>query len=238
MTVYGAVFARGGSKGIPSKNLQKIGGTSLLELSVTAGLQSPHIDLMLCSTDSPEIAAEASRLGATVPFERPSKLASDTAPEWAAWRHLAGFLIEQGASDKDLLVSLPTTSPLRSSEDIDSALAVFTEGAFDLVLGVSETNRSPWFNMVSRATSGEVSILVEPSDATITRRQDVPEAFDITTVVYVTTLGFVLRSDGLFGGTVGSVVIPRERAVDVDSYFDLDVAEYLMDKRRRGSGSD
>ena len=231
MTVYGAVFARGGSKGVPRKNLRQIAGTSLLELSVAMGLASEGIDRMFCSTDSDEIATEAIRLGAEVPFRRPETLAQDDSPEWTAWQHLARFLIQEGASEADVLVSLPTTSPLRACEDIENALELFRQGTFDLVLGVSESTRSPWFNMVVREQSSEVSLVAGVEGYRIARRQDAPAVFDVTTVVYVTTLGFVINSQGLFDGTVGSVVIPRERSIDIDTEFDLEVADYLLRKR-------
>jgi len=231
MTVYGAVFARGGSKGVPGKNLRQIAGTSLLELSIAMGLVSPEIDRMVCSTDSDEIATEAMRLGAEVPFRRPETLAQDDSPEWAAWQHLARFLIHEGASESDVLVSLPATSPLRARDDIERALELFRQGTFDLVLGVTESTRSPWFNMVVREHSSEVSLVAGVEGVRIARRQDAPPVFDITTVVYVTTLGFVVKSQGLFEGKVGSVVIPIERAVDIDTEFDLEVADYLLRKR-------
>ena len=228
MTVYGAVFARGGSKGVPGKNLRHIAGTSLLELSVAMGLGSEGIDRMFCSTDSDEIATEAIRLGAEVPFRRPETLAQDDSPEWTAWQHLARFLIQEGASESDVLVSLPATSPLRARDDIGRALELFRQGTFDLVLGVSESTRSPWFNMVVREQSSEVSLVSGVEGERIGRRQDAPAVFDITTVVYVTTLGFVIHSQGLFDGTVGSVVIPRERSIDIDTEFDLEIADYLL----------
>lgn len=236
MTVYGAVFARGGSKGVPGKNLRQIAGTSLLELSVAVGLASEGIDRMFCSTDSDEIATEAMRLGAEVPFRRPETLAQDDSPEWTAWQHLARFLTQQGASEADVLVSLPATSPLRACEDVENALELFRQGTFDLVLGISESTRSPWFNMVVREPTSEVSLLAGVEGERITRRQDAPAVFDVTTVVYVTTLGFVINSQGLFDGTVGSVVIPRERAIDIDTGFDLEIADYLL-RRRLGLGN-
>jgi len=231
MTVYGAVFARGGSKGVPGKNLQKIAGTSLLELSIAMGLASRGIDRMFCSTDSDEIATEAKRLGAEVPFRRPKTLAQDDSPEWTAWQHLARFLVQEGASESDVLVSLPATSPLRAFEDVEHALELFRQGTFDLVLGVSKSTRSPRFNMVFREHSSEVSLVAAVGGERIARRQDAPPVFDITTVIYATTLGFVINSQGLFDGTVGSVLIPRERAIDIDTEFDLEIADYLLRKR-------
>lgn len=232
MTVFGAVFARGGSKGVPGKNLRKLAGKSLLEHSISLGVSFPLIDRMLCSTDSQEIADEASRLGAEVPFLRPPELSGDTAPEWGAWRHLAIHLIGQGASASDVLVSLPATAPLRKREDIDSAMQTFGKGIFDAVLAVTESPRNPWFNMVQRESSTDrVEIAVSAPLTTVDRRQDAPQLFDLTTVVYVTSLGFVLRADRLFSGKVGSISVPAERAIDIDTELDFEIAEFLALKR-------
>jgi len=228
MTVFGAIFARGGSKGVPGKNLRVLGGISLVGRAVELGVALPSIDRMLCSTDSSQIAQEAERFGAEVPFLRPDALAEDNSPEWAAWQHLANFLLSMGATNSDLLVSLPATSPLRAPEDVNSALAVFKSNDFDLVLGVSESSRSPWFNMVTRDPSGGVTVAFEAAQGGVSRRQDSPEIFDITTVVYVTTLGFISRASGMFGGRVGSAVIPVERALDIDTELDLTIAGFLL----------
>ena len=232
MTIFGAVFARGGSKGVPGKNLKKLAGKSLLEHSISLGVSLPLIDRMLCSTDSQDIADEARRLGAEVPFLRPPELSGDAAPEWGAWRHLATHLIGQGASESDVLVSLPATAPLREWEDIDAAIQTFGEGSFDVVLAVTESSRNPWFNMVQRESStGRVEIAVSEPLTTVDRRQDAPRLFDLTTVVYITSLGFVLRADRLFSGKVGSVLVPAERAIDIDTELDLEIAEFLVMRR-------
>jgi N-acylneuraminate cytidylyltransferase len=193
------------------------------------------IDRVVCSTDSLEIAAEAERMGVDVPFLRPSELAQDDSPEWLAWQHLADYLCERGASDSDLLVSLPTTSPLRAPADVENAIQLFRRGSFDVVLGVAESTRSPWFNMVTREESSVVSVALQTQGDLVFRRQDAPKTFDITTVVYVTTLGFVLDAESLFEGVVGSILIPRERSIDIDSELDLEIADFLMTKRGGGS---
>ena len=232
MTTFGVTFARGGSKGVPGKNLRTVGGQSLLELAVTLGLSMASIDRMLCSTDSAEIRAEAIKFGAEVPTLRPAELAQDDSPEWAAWQHCALHLIRDGAQENDLMVSLPATSPLREERDVQQAIDVFRAGAFDLVLGVCESSTSPWFNMVVRESQGEVVLVSTSGLGEIVRRQDAPTVFDVTTVVYVTTLGFVLGAPGIFAGMVGSVIVPRERALDIDTELDLDVANFLARRNK------
>lgn len=229
--MFGAIFARGGSKGIANKNLRLLGGTSLLGRSIGIATAVPEIDRVICSTDSPEIAAEARRCGAETPFMRPAKLAADDSPEWASWKHLAHYLVDQGADPHDVLVSLPTTAPLRSVDDVQSAIALLRNDNFDLVLGVTPSLRSPWFNMVEREPTGQV-LLVAPPEAPVSRRQDAPPTFDITTVVYATRLSHVIDSSGVFDGRVGSILIPRERSIDIDTGVDLEYAEFLITTAR------
>ena len=231
MTVYGAIFARGGSKGVPGKNLRLVGGRSLVAHAVISGQEAELVDTVYVSTDANDISAEAAVLGAEVPFRRPLELSRDDSPEWEAWRHLALHLIAQGAVESDLLVSIPPTSPLRIPGDIDEAISAFRGGNVDVVLAVTESARSPWFNMVTRDASGNVRVVFDASAEFISRRQDTPELFDLTTVVYVTTLGFVIRAGQMFDGLVGSINVPRERALDIDTELDLSLANFLYSNR-------
>ena len=231
MTVFGAVFARAGSKGVPGKNLRIVGGVSLLGRALSMGIALPSIDRMFCSTDSTSIAREAESYGAEVPFIRPVGLAGDRSPEWDAWKHLAEHLLLAGAVESDLLVSIPATSPLRLEEDVEKALELFHLSTFDVVLAVTESTQNPWFNMVTREPGGAVSIAMKPQGSPIARRQDAPPMFNITTVVYVTTVGFVASAEGIFSGRVGSILVPAERALDVDTELDLLVADFFLQQR-------
>ena len=231
MTVFGAVFARGGSKGVPGKNLREVGGKSLLRIAVELGIASPEIERVLVSTDDLKIAAEARESKAEVPFFRPSNFSQDSSPEWLAWQHLTNYLLDLGASESDTLVSLPTTAPLRQLDDVHNAIELFRESDFDLVLGVAASQGSPWFNMVTRDPKNQVALISPSATDAPYRRQDAKPAFTITTAVYVTSLGFVRNNSAMFSGRVGSVLVPQERALDIDTELDLEVAEYLMARR-------
>lgn len=231
LTAYGAVFARGGSKGVPGKNLRHVGGASLLAHAIASGQEAELVDRLIVSTDAEDIAAEARSLGAEVPFLRPAELSQDQSPEWEAWQHFARHLLNQGASDSDLLVSIPATSPLRVADDIDHAVRMFLGGGFDLVLAITPAARSPWFNMVKRDESGRVELAVSNQTGSVSRRQDAPQLFDVTTVVYVTTLKFVTGASRMFDGTIGSITVPAERSIDVDTELDLEIADLLIRKR-------
>lgn len=233
MTVWGVIFARGGSKGVPGKNLRRVAGTSLLEHSIVIAKATPGIDRVMCSTDSPEIRDAALICGAEAPFLRPSELAADDSPEWASWQHLVKHLSGEGASEGDFLVSLPTTAPLRSVADVEAVvLAVKTSGA-DVALTVTEASRSPWFNMVTMGSDNRVSVVIEDGGARFARRQDVPRVYDLTTVAYAARFGYIQHASHMFEGEVIAVEVPRERSIDIDTELDLDIADYLYRKRER-----
>jgi N-acylneuraminate cytidylyltransferase len=137
----------------------------------------------------------------------------------------------EGASGDHTLVSLPTTSPLRSVADVESVVrAVETNGA-DLVLAVTEAARSPWFNMVTMDAENRVSVVIKNGAARFSRRQDVPNVYDLTTVAYAARFCYVRSAGHMFEGDVVGVEIPRERAIDIDTELDLDIADYLYRKR-------
>ena len=236
MSIWAAVFARGGSKGLPGKNLKVLGGIPLVAHAIRVGLRLPEVKGVLCSTDSIEIKAVAEEHGATVPFLRPSELAEDDSPEWLSWKHLAGYLIEAGASPEDLLVSLPATAPLRTVADVESAIGVHRTSGADVVVSYTTAARSPWFNMVTEGADGFLRRLIETDGGAVSRRQDAPQVFDLATVVYVTTLGFVVNADSLFEGKVAGVAVSPERAIDIDTELDFDIAQFLF-MRQKGDAS-
>src|SRR5947209_3702567 len=121
MKIETFIFARGGSKGVPGKNIRALAGRPLIAHAIDAALQTPGLDRVTVSTDDPAIADIARRSGADVPFMRPADLASDTASEWQAWRHAIHELQAQG-QDFDTFVSVPAVCPLRSPIDILACL--------------------------------------------------------------------------------------------------------------------
>ncbi|MCP5372619.1 MAG: acylneuraminate cytidylyltransferase family protein [Hyphomicrobiales bacterium] len=230
------VFARGGSKGLPGKNLRDLAGRPLLAHAIADARAAAGIDRVVVSTDDAAIADAARAWGAEVPFLRPPELASDAAPEWLAWQHALDALEGEGP-DLARFVSVPATAPLRHPADIEAALARFDRGDVDVVLTVSEAHRNPWFNMVTLDDAGHAALVIPPRGR-VERRQAAPAVWDVTTVCYVADPAFLRRAGGLFEGRVGAVVVPRERAVDIDTEFDLRVAESLYDsvKGIRGDG--
>ncbi|MES2770825.1 MAG: acylneuraminate cytidylyltransferase family protein [Pseudomonadota bacterium] len=221
------IFARGGSKGLPGKNLRPLAGKPLIAWSIEQALAVTRIERVIVSTDSPEIASVALDYGAQVPFLRPAELARDDSAEWLAWRHALGYLQAHELKMPTALLSLPATAPLRASCDIEKCLDEYETGAFDIVVTITEASRSPYFNMVKFNTDQSVSLVIPPANG-ITRRQDAPPVFDMTTVAYVANSAFVMAQTGTFAGRVGAVRVPRERALDIDTLLDFRFAEFLL----------
>lgn len=222
-----AIFARGGSKGVPRKNLRLLGGKPLIAHAIETGLATPGVDRVVVSTDDAEIAETARRFGAEVPFLRPAELAQDTSSEWLAWRHAIRTLeAEPGARPIDAFLTLPPTSPLRAVEDVAACLDLFLRGDVDVVITARRTNRSPYFNMIRLDGDGCARLAAVP-DTPIVRRQDAPLILDVTTVAYVARPAFVLEADTLFAGRVKAVEVPEERALDIDTELDLRIAGFL-----------
>lgn len=228
--VFAFVFARGGSKGLPRKNVKLLDGVPLLAHSIRCAKSLPAVERVFVSTDDPEIAAVAREWNAEV-IDRPPELATDQASEWMAWRHAI-----QVATDKagpfDVFLSLPATSPLRATEDVSACLEALSPET-DIVITVTPAARSPYFNMIVRDPDGRSRLCIEASP--LARRQDAPPVFDITTVAYVTRPTFVMNKDRLFSGVVTSVIVPRERAADVDDALDFQWCEFLLRHRKDNS---
>ncbi|MGB0683094.1 MAG: cytidylyltransferase domain-containing protein [Magnetovibrionaceae bacterium] len=221
MTVTAFIFARGGSKGVPGKNIRPLAGRSLIARAVDCAKGVPAIKRVVLSTDDPALAEEGERAGAEVPFLRPAELAADDAPEWLAWRHAL-----QACPDTSLFVSVPPTAPLRAPQDVSACLDRYAEGDVDVVITAMPAKRHPAFNMVRLDDAG-LAGLAQPMEKII-RRQDAPALFDMTTVCYVADPGFVKLKMGLFEGRVGMVEVPEERALDIDTPLDWQIAEALI----------
>ena len=226
-TVVSVIFARGGSKGIVGKNLRLLAGKPLVAHAIEAARASRWIGRVVVSTDDPAIAEVAVRYGAEAPFLRPRALAQDDSPEWLAWQHAIQMLTGPSGRAMDAFVSVPPTSPLRAVEDIDACIEVLLEGDADVVITVTPADRNPYFNMVT-FDDERYARLVLSSPQPVHRRQAAPPVFSITTVAYAARPGFVLSANSLFEGKVKAVVVPQERALDIDTELDLRFAEFLL----------
>jgi len=228
VTCIAFIFARGGSKGVPRKNIKLLDGKPLIAHSIEVAQKTQGIDRIVISTDDQEIAEVAKKWGAEVPFIRPAHLAQDTSPEWLSWQHAVDFISQKRSFSTFL--SLPATSPLRAPEDVHKCLHAL-DAQTDVVVTVKQAGCNPYFNMLMRDEEGFSKLVIRP-EKVITRRQDAPVVYDMTTVAYVTRPEFILKNASIFDGRVKSVIIPDERAVDIDTPVDFALAEVLIAQRR------
>ena len=229
MRTFAFIFARGGSKGLPRKNILELGGKPLIAHSIEIAKKVPQIEKIFVSTDDKEIAEISNRNGAVI-IDRPVELATDNSPEWLSWQHAVEFVIER-FGDFERFLSLPVTAPLRNIYDVQSCLDLCKTDS-DFVVTMTESNRSPWFNMVNKDINGRVNLLLEDFGNQFKTRQSAPKTFDMTTVAYVTSPSFILKNSCFWDGSVIGVEIPPERAIDIDTKLDFEIANFLYSRKR------
>lgn len=225
MYIVSFIFARGGSKGIKNKNLLKFKRTSLLGNSILQSKKSHYIKRTFVSTDSKKIALEAKNNKAEIPFIRPKNLAKDNSPEIYSWRHAIEFLDKKLNINPDYIVSLPTTSPLRSVLDINRCIQKAIRNDLDIVFAITPSSRNPYFNMLVEK-KGKLDI-ISKTNKEIFRRQDSPRCFDLTTSCYVFKPSYIKKKLNLFSGKTGYVLVPKERSIDIDDLWDYKIASFL-----------
>jgi CMP-N,N'-diacetyllegionaminic acid synthase len=225
MKILATICARGGSKGVPGKNVRPLAGKPLIVHTIDTARKCRLIDRIIVSTDSPQIAEIARNSGAEVPFIRPPELAADTAPKLAAIKHAVRFLETQQAYHPDIIVDLDPTSPLRTVRDIEACISLVRDEGADNVFSVVPAHRNPYFNMVE-VVGGRVQ-LVKCLDTPLTRRQDAPPVYDMNASIYVWKKEALLGNDSLFLERTRIYEMP-EWARDIDGEIDFKFAEYLI----------
>ena len=219
------IFARGGSKGVPEKNILPINGQPMLALGIQIAQQIQEVSSIFVSTDCPKIAKIAKANHAQI-IMRPHHLASDSAPEWLAWQHAIKY-VQSTHGNFDKFLSLPPTAPCRQLDDVRRCLDALTSKV-DIVLTITPSQRNPWFNMVTK-NSGDFLKLVNGTE-TVKRRQDAPKCFDIATVAYVSRPEYIMNTNGLWEGQVRGVEVPNERAIDIDTPVDYAIARFISEQ--------
>jgi N-acylneuraminate cytidylyltransferase/CMP-N,N'-diacetyllegionaminic acid synthase len=225
--VVGAICARGGSKGIPHKNLRPLLGKPLIVHTIECARQCPHLDRVVISTDDEEIAAVCRQQGAEVPFLRPAHLAQDNSSKWDVFKHLVETLEGLDSRRVDVLVDLDTGVPLRLPQDISTCVAMLLAGDVDVVVTAYEPDRNPYFNMVEVGPDG-LAHVSKPVDPPITYRQAAPKVYGLSPAVYAIRRDVLWRVRHWAEARLKISVLPRERAVDIDTERDFRFVEYLM----------
>lgn len=225
------VCARGGSKGLPRKNVRAFAGKPLIAHTIEQALACPLIDGVYVSTDDDEIAAVATAYGAQVPGRRPAALATDAAAKIPAIEHLVSLL--EGRGEKiGLVVDLQPTSPLRTQQDMAAAIALAPQA--DLVVTVAEPSHNPYYTLVEEQDDGTLRL---SKPGAFARRQDVPAAWGLNGSIYVWQRPALARAaaEGFWSVSIRPSVMPRDRSADIDDALDFEWAEWLW-RRREAAG--
>jgi len=227
--VLGLVPARGGSKGVPNKNLRPLAGSSLLHLVRDAARASGVIDRLVLSTDSLAIAEAGRACGLELPFMRPSELATDDAPMLPVIEHAIGAL-EAGGWSPDLILLLQPTAPLRRGSHISDAAALLTESGADAVATVVELPRHLSPDYVMRIADGRLVNFL-PEGARVTRRQDARSAFVRDGTVYAFWRRTLVESGSIYGRDCRPLFVATEDSLTIDTEADWAEAERRMRER-------
>lgn len=220
--VLAVIPARGGSKGVPGKNLRKMAGKSLLAWTAEAAANSAYLDRVIVSSDDPTICATALEIGIEVPFVRPAELARDDTPGIEPILHALDTLTEP----YDLVVVLQPTSPLRTAADIDAALERTIESGADGCVSVTESTEHPYWTYTVDADHS-----MRPLFGTLpVRRQDLPKVYHLNGAVYVARTDVLAKRRSFLGPTTVAYIMPAERSVDLDTELDFAYCEALIER--------
>jgi CMP-N-acetylneuraminic acid synthetase len=222
-------LARGGSTSIHKKNIAPLDEIPLLAYTIAAARQSEYLDRYLVSTDDDEIMEVAKRYGAEAPFVRPAELASDDATSAAALKHAVEWAEDDEGQTYDYVVELMCTNPMKTVEDIDSAISKLVEAGADSVIGVSElTDHHPI--RIKRITDDQIREF-GPEEDIGTRRQDLePDAYIRNGAIYAIDRDAIVE-DGLRYGHADSrpLIMSEAKSVNIDTPLDLRIAQALLD---------
>jgi len=223
LSVLAIIPARGGSKGVPRKNIRVVAGKPLIAWSITEAQKSRYIDRLVVSTDDTEIAAVAQQWNCEVPFLRPKELALDDTPGIAPVVHMLKTLPEMFK----LVVLLQPTSPLRSIDDIDGCIEFIMQKNAKSCVSVVQPNKSPYW--MYRIDDNDIMKPLFPGEWG--RRQDLPEAYALNGAVYVADTDWLLEKNTFVAEQTVAYKMPQDRSLDIDSEEDLMYFEMIIKNR-------
>ncbi len=227
-TVIAIIPARGGSRGLPGKNIKSLCGKPLIAWSIEAGLGSRYIDEVMVTTDSEDIARVARQFGASVPFIRPSELASDTAASMDVIRHTLNFYDYKLDKKFDYTVLLEPTSPLRMKDDIDKSIEQLLKNSkAKAIVGICKTeSQNPAFLVKKNVNNFLVGY--ENLDMKILRRQDINEVYFFEGSVYVSDTATLLTKNSFYHENTLGFEFPKWQSLEIDDLEDFIMVEALM----------
>jgi CMP-N,N'-diacetyllegionaminic acid synthase len=230
--ILGVITARGGSKGIPGKNIKLLGGKPLIAYTIETAKKSKLLTHLIVSTDDEKIAQVCRDFGAEVPFIRPAELAADKAPHLPVMQHAVQFMEKREGVTFDYVVILQPTSPFRTVEDLDGTLQKLIDTGADSAVSISEMP-SQGHPIKAKKLEGDRLLAYCIPEVEGTRRQDLPTAYRRNGIVYSMRRDTLMKDNRLYGENVVGYVTAKERAVDIDVPLDWIVAEYVLEELKK-----
>jgi N-acylneuraminate cytidylyltransferase/CMP-N,N'-diacetyllegionaminic acid synthase len=223
------ICARGGSKGLPGKNIRPLLGKPMLLYSIEVAQESGLFDRIAVSSDSPDILALARNAGVTDIVERPAEMATDQAAKCPAIRHALLTVEKRHGEHFDVQVDLAVTAPLRLTEDVRGAVNLLESARVTSVITGAPARHSPYFSLVEETADGSVALFKK---ADIVRRQDAPRTFDMDGSIYVWDTAAFRVDPKVFYSDTRLYMLPEDRSHDVDTDIDFAIVEMLMKRRQ------
>ncbi|MBK8892445.1 MAG: acylneuraminate cytidylyltransferase family protein [Dechloromonas sp.] len=222
LKILALIPARGGSKGLPRKNILPAGGRPLIAWTIEAARQASCISRVVLSSDDDEIIAEALNHGCEVRFKRPAELASDTASSMDVVLHALNQM-----PGYDYMVLLQPTSPLRTAGDIDAAFTLMLEKQAPACVSVCPVEESPYWMYRLEGQSHLRSVLEVPQGG-VTRRQDLPDVYSLNGAIYIARVDWLQRQRSFVSADTVGYVMPKERSMDIDTPDDYQKLNEIM----------
>lgn len=228
MRVLAVITARGGSKGVPRKNLRPVAGKPLIAWTIERALEvQDRLHRIVVSTDDEEIAAASRQAGADVPFIRPEELAGDETDSLAVAQHATDFVEAEEKLRMDWILLLQPTSPLRRADDIHAALDLAGKGGSDSVIAVEQViHEHPM--LLKTIENNQLKHYGETLRERVRRQDCYPDVYVNNGAIYLTRRDTVMEQDLLLGAIARPYIMPAERSLDIDTEFDLRIADAIL----------
>ena len=227
--VLAIIPARGGSKGLPGKNIKELCGKPLIAWTIEQAKSCSNIDRIVVSTDDEKIADIAKKYGAEVPFIRPAELADDTSSTIDVIFHAINWLEEHEDYQPEYILLLQPTSPLLTREDIDGVIQMLKDKNARAVVSVCKTDHHPWWSN-TLPENGNMKDFLRP-EILNNRRQDLPVFYKLNGAIYLADTDYLREWNSFFGPDTFACEMPKEHSIDIDSDIDFKLAGLLFQEK-------
>lgn len=230
MFVLGLICCRGGSKGVPGKNIRLLKGKPLITYTIETAKNCKKLNDVIVSTDDETIFQTAKQLGCNIPFVRPKNLATDGASKWPVFIHAVEMYESQTGVKVDYIADLDVTVPLKTAEDIDGAITMAVEQNAEVVITGYIPEKNPFFNMMIVGENG-IAKVVASSPIPIVRRQDAPVVYGLSGAAFVVKKTALYKYEHWCKAPCKIYPIPKEHALDIDTETDFKFIEFLAENK-------